>query len=56
MPQKLPLKAAGGCLCGAIRYNVIFPPGHDFAMNVRLYPFPMHLTHLSILRFPIPLH
>ncbi|KFZ17004.1 hypothetical protein V501_01946 [Pseudogymnoascus sp. VKM F-4519 (FW-2642)] len=31
--EKLPVKAAGGCLCGAIRYSVIFPPGHDFAMN-----------------------
>ncbi|KFY14815.1 hypothetical protein V492_02400 [Pseudogymnoascus sp. VKM F-4246] len=31
--EKLPVKAAGGCLCGAIRYSVVFPPGHDFAMN-----------------------
>ncbi|KFZ08164.1 hypothetical protein V502_09505 [Pseudogymnoascus sp. VKM F-4520 (FW-2644)] len=31
--EKLPAKAAGGCLCGAIRYSVVFPPGHDFAMN-----------------------
>ncbi|OBT81714.1 hypothetical protein VE02_09246 [Pseudogymnoascus sp. 03VT05] len=33
MQEKLPVKAAGGCLCGAIRYSVVFPPGHDFAMN-----------------------
>ncbi|OBT39449.1 hypothetical protein VE00_09828 [Pseudogymnoascus sp. WSF 3629] len=46
MQGKLPVKAAGGCLCGAIRYSVVFPPGHDFAMNVRLHPFQIYQIYL----------
>lgn len=38
-----PARATGGCLCGAIRYTVVFPPGHDFVSNVRR-PTPSILT------------
>lgn len=29
-----PKHVAGGCLCGAVRYRLDFPQGHDFTKNV----------------------
>lgn len=29
-----PKHVTGGCLCGAVRYRLDFPQGHDFTKNV----------------------
>lgn len=30
-----PESITGGCLCGSIRYKVVFPKDHDFLKSVR---------------------
>lgn len=40
-----PKTITGGCLCGAIRYRVNFPNGHDLAEDVSA---PMEVYHYII--------
>lgn len=54
-----PSTITGGCLCGAIRYQVDFPEDHDFLDNVRKNPFdlpslPCRLPLPSRVLLPLP--
>ena len=49
-PYPTPRRIKGGCLCKSIRYEVIFPPDHNFGKSVRYsyQPPPTYPTDIQV--------
>jgi len=49
MATPTPSKVSGGCLCGAVRYEINFKPDHDFKTGVSSLQFPSQPSLPSLL-------